>query len=352
MAQGEFEFNTVFGRNLVTELGGFVHPPFLVVTMADLWPIFRDRLPGGVAVHLVESMEEAALDEAAHSFGDIQAFIGLGGGQAIDAAKYFSWRRRRSLFQVPTSLSVDAVFGHRAGVRRGGQVHYVGWAVPDCVFIDYEVIAAAPRPTNRAGVGDVLCFYTGILDWRHAIERGQAEPRWPYRQNLVDISMAKVEAILAHQTEIRDMTEIGVEALVDGLKWGGASYCASGWCPRHIEGFEHFFFYALEYRTGRKFLHGQPVALGVVIGTRLHDKRAEEFLGAIHTIGIDIRPEAMGLSWEDVTSTLYGLSSYVREAGLWYGIAHDAKIDAAFVNELRADIEALYGPWSASPCDS
>ena len=37
-----------------------------------------------------------------------------------------------------------------------------------------------------------------------------------------------------------------------------------GWNPRHIEGVEHFFFYNLERRTGRHFIHGQPVGLGIV----------------------------------------------------------------------------------------
>ena len=115
--------------------------------------------------------------------------------------------------------------------------------------------------------------------------------------------------------------------------------------PQAYRRIDHFFFYALEALTGRKFLHGQPVCLGTYIGTLLHGQRAEEILQAIHRIGVDIRPEAMGVTWEQVAETLIGLGDFVRATGLWYGIAHDAMIGPDFVARLRAGIEDLYGFW-------
>ena len=35
-----YGFPTIFGRGLLDEFKHFVNPPFLVVTMEDLWPIF------------------------------------------------------------------------------------------------------------------------------------------------------------------------------------------------------------------------------------------------------------------------------------------------------------------------
>ena len=64
-------FLTVFGRGLVGELPNFVHAPYLVVTMADLWPLFEASLSGPslAGVHLVDTIEleqlDHALDEAA-----------------------------------------------------------------------------------------------------------------------------------------------------------------------------------------------------------------------------------------------------------------------------------------------
>ena len=50
-------FPVVFGHQLIGELPAFVHRPYLVVTMADLWPHFEDQLAGPhlAGVHLVDT---------------------------------------------------------------------------------------------------------------------------------------------------------------------------------------------------------------------------------------------------------------------------------------------------------
>lgn len=341
-----YGFPTVFGRGLVAELNNFVHRPFLVVTMEDLWPIFRDQLDERLCrPHFVRSVAEEDLRAEIETLPACEAIVGLGGGQALDTAKYFAWKLRLPIFQVPTALSVNAVYGQRSGLRIDGQVRYVGWTVPEAVYIDYDVIRAAPRQLNYSGIGDILCFHTGVLDWRYAEAQGKCEAKWPYNPHLAAQSLEKVEAVLRNKDEIRDLTDKGIEVLVDGLKWG-TSYHGAGWAPRHIEGIDHFLFYALEALTGVKFLHGQPVCLGVYAGSLLHDNRAEEMLEAIHHIGLDIRPEAMGITWEQTTEALCGLSDFVHKAGLWHSIAHDATITPAFAATLQRNIEARYGAWS------
>ena len=120
--------------------------------------------------------------------------------------------------------------------------------------------------------------------------------------------------MLKHRNDIRDLTDKGIEVLIDGLRWG-TSYHGCGWNPRHIEGIDHFFFYSLEYLTGKKFLHGQPVCLGVYIGSLLHNSRADEMLHCMHDIGLDIRPEAMGVTWQDAAQALFKLRDYVQAKG-------------------------------------
>ena len=71
-------------------------------------------------------------------------------------------------------------FGQRAGLRQDGLVRYLGWAVPEAVYVDFDVIQAAPASLNRAGVGDILCYHTAHWDWRAASESGVVEGRWPY----------------------------------------------------------------------------------------------------------------------------------------------------------------------------
>ncbi len=336
------QFTTIFGRNLLAEVPGFVLPKILVVTMDDLWPLFRDRLPDDVQVYTVRSMERSVLESELAKFEGVASILGLGGGQAIDAAKYFAWRLNKPLFQFPTSLSVDAVFGHRASVRENSIVKYAGFAVPQSVYIDLDIIEAAPGTLNIGGVGDVFCFITGVMDWRHAERQGKCEARWPYDDSLARISLAKAEAALNALDDLRDLTPDGIRIMVDALKWGGASYHGAGWNPRHIEGVEHYIFYALEAHTKKKFLHGQAVCLGLILGAMMHGQRVDELLHAVAYLGVDIHPGTMSIEWEDVFQAMHGLKDFVVREDLAYGIANDFVVTDTFLNEARDKIEGAF----------
>ena len=161
-------------------------------------------------------------------------------------------------------MTVNAPFGQRAGLRRDGIVRYLGWAVPEAVYVDYDVIRSAPAGLNRAGVGDILCYRTAHLDWRLSRDLGKEEPRWPYDEGLVAEADARLTSVLSALDAIHDVTDGGIHTLMEAHRWGVNTFHAAGWNPRHIEGVEHFLFYNLEHLTGQHFIHGQPVGLGTL----------------------------------------------------------------------------------------
>ncbi len=341
------EFTTVFGRGLVEELPIIAHPPYLVVTMDDLWPRFSAALQvdGFGAVHMVETLDIGQLAAIVETLPPVASVIGLGGGQAIDVAKYVAWRRRLPLFQVPTSMTVNAPFGHRAGLRRDGHVRYVGWAVPEAVYVDVDVIRSAPTRINRAGIGDILCYHTAHADWRLARDLHREEPRWPYDERLVAAARERLDSVLGALDDIRAVTDHGIRTLMLAHRWGGAAFHNAGWNPRHIEGMEHFLFYNLERMTGRHFIHGQPVGLGVYAGAMLQGNEPDAMLDALVRAGVDIRPEAMGVTWDDVDQALRTLPESAREAGLWFTTADVRPFDDVVIREIRRGVTAAYGGW-------
>lgn len=340
--EGE-KFNTVYGRNLFAEIKNFVHRPYLVVTMEDLWEKFKDKFDDTMAgVYFVKTLEHDELVKHADKLPAFKAVVGVGGGQAMDVAKFFSWINQKPLFQFPTSMATNAVFGHRAGIRFGSKVRYIGFVVPQAVYVDIDVIQSAPKHLNRSGVCDIFCYHTALFDWKLAETRGKLEPYWPYDERLANQSRTTLNSVIDAVDEIRDVTEDGIRVLMEADRWGGAAFHNAGWNPRHIEGVDHFLFYTLEYLTGKKFIHGQPVCLGIYIGSALQENEPMKMLDLIHRVGVDIRPEAMGLDWDTVAEGLKKMAWYVKEAGLWYTIASDRPVTDSFIDNVKQEIIRKY----------
>lgn len=100
------DFQTILGRNLVGELKNFVHRPFLLCTMEDMWPKFRTFFDEAeFSPYFVHSVDEQVLLKDLEQLPRFEAVVGLGGGMAVDTAKYFVWKKRVPLFQIQTALS-------------------------------------------------------------------------------------------------------------------------------------------------------------------------------------------------------------------------------------------------------
>ena len=230
-------FQTISGFNQIQELDNFIVPNTCIVTMDDIWKLYKNRFPKNIDVYFVNTLEEKELEKEVSKFINYKMVIGFGGGQALDIAKYFSWKCNLKLFQFPTSISVDAVFGHRSGIRRDGNVNYIGWAIPECIFLDYEIIQSAPKVYNYSGIGDVLCFYTGVLDWQYANKQNKCEEKWSYKSKLANKSLAYVDDLLLNAENIREMNIEGINTIISAHQWGGNSFFFKWLEPKAYRGY-------------------------------------------------------------------------------------------------------------------
>jgi glycerol-1-phosphate dehydrogenase [NAD(P)+] len=341
-------FTTVFGRGLVGELQLVAHRPYLVVTMDDLWPAFEGQLGEHLAgVYRVTTLDLDQLVADAEALPAHRSIIGLGGGQASDVAKFFTWSRGAALFQVPTAMTTNAPFSHRPLLRDGGRAVAIGYAVPEAVYVDFDVIRSAPPLLNRSGACDVLCYHTAHYDWKLAHELGKDEARWPYDPSMVAEARQSYDAVYAALDDIRDVNDAGIRALMLAHRWGGAAFHNAGWNARHMDGVDHAFLYCLENVTGHHFIHGQAVGLGIYLGSELQDNEPEAMLATLHRTGVDIRPEAMGVSWDDVATAMRRLGSYVRFAEYWFTVADVRPVTDGLLDRARERLYATFGTWEA-----
>jgi hypothetical protein len=80
----------------------------------------------------------------------------------------------------------------------------------------------------------------------------------------------------------------------------------------------------------------------------MHGVGADEMVAALGRAGVDIRPEAMGVTWDDAAAAMRTLGTFVREAGLWHSIADERPVDDGVVDEVRDRVMAAYGAWQAT----
>ena len=140
------------------------------------WSSVAARVAPPARVIIVASMELAHLESLVAQEPDSDTVVGLGGGFAIDTAKFIAWKTGKRLIQIPSITSVDAGFTDAIGVRSDGRVRYIGRVLPEYVALDIDLVRSAPKRMNRSGVGDILSCHTGLWDWRFAVDRGEGAP--------------------------------------------------------------------------------------------------------------------------------------------------------------------------------
>jgi len=183
--------------------------------------------------------------------------IALGGGVVGDITGFAaaSYMRGVQFFQVPTTLlaQVDSSVGGKTGVNhRLGKNLLGAFHQPGMVLIDTQTLDTLPAREFRAGLAEVVKYGAILdcefLDWLEnsveAINSRQASALSFLISRSVQ-SKAKVVAA--------DETETGIRAILN---------------------FGHSFGHALEAITGySEYLHGEAVAIGMVIAATLSEQR-------------------------------------------------------------------------------
>jgi len=96
------------------------------------------------------------------------AIVGMGGGKALDVAKYVAFMAKLPYIATPTSLSNDGFCSPQASLTIDGKRRSLAAAMPFGVVVDTSLCAQAPRILSLSGVGDLAAKFTAIHDWKLA----------------------------------------------------------------------------------------------------------------------------------------------------------------------------------------
>lgn len=188
-----------------------------------------------------------------HKFDRKSLLVAFGGGVIGDMTGFTAslYQRGIDFIQVPTTLlsQVDASVGGKTGVNNRFGKNLVGaFYQPKGVYIDTHFLETLPSREFGAGMAEIVKM--AVMFDRDFFEFLETH----------DLSKDKA----ALEQAIRRCVELKAEVVSQDEKEQGV---------RAVLNYGHTFAHVIEHETGfSKFLHGEAVAMGMVMANRLAEK--------------------------------------------------------------------------------
>lgn len=232
----------------------------------------------GEGIEVVSSSEAAdnRFEDAAAAFAalpkKVAAVVGIGGGKALDMAKYLAFLARLPYFAAPTSLSNDGFCSPQSSLTMAGARRSLAAALPQGVVIDTDVCLSAPRILWLSGVGDLASKLTAVFDWKLAFHhRGE-----PVDDLAALLSDATVHQFMDNPSfDAKGMELLGTALMLNGI---AMEICGSS---RPASGSEHLISHALDASSARPRLHGLQVGVASYVVSRLQGGQQTEALARL-----------------------------------------------------------------------
>jgi 3-dehydroquinate synthase len=240
---------------------------YAIITDSHVGPLYADSVRAALSkiakgsVHTVPAGEAHKSRESWSRITDelFQAgcardttIIALGGGVVGDLAGFVAatFMRGVPVVQVPTSLlaMIDASVGGKTGVDTPAGKNLVGaFHLPAFVVADVQVLSSLPDAHRRAGLAEAIKH--GIIADASYLERIES--------NLANILAAVPDATL-------DLVTRSVEIKADVVRADPREHGL-----RKTLNFGHTIGHAIEHVSGYSLLHGECVAIGMVLEARI-----------------------------------------------------------------------------------
>ncbi|MFT8872100.1 MAG: iron-containing alcohol dehydrogenase family protein [Sporolactobacillus sp.] len=236
---------------------------------------------------------ESLVDRAFQLPAQTEAVLGIGGGKAIDAAKYTALLRKWPFISVPTSTSSDAFASSNTSLTIHGRRISVHAKMPYGIVIDIDVIKHAPDCFVYSGVGDLAAKITAAEDWIFEERNG--------RTRVDDCALMLAKKAVNSFVRVDFGTihdDLFLKELVDSLTMSGISMEIAG-DSAPTSGSEHLISHALDKLSSRPQLHGIQVGVATYLMSKVQQHRYERVEKVLHQTGFFDFAATTGMSTVD-----------------------------------------------------
>jgi glycerol-1-phosphate dehydrogenase [NAD(P)+] len=246
---------------------------------------------------------EVARLAAAPALREADAVVAVGGGKTIDVAKSACAVAELPLIVVPTQLTADGIASPVSVIRDAdGRLRSGPGRLPIAVAVDLAVVGKAPAARTRAGLGDLLANPCALHDWHLGAAAGGEEVddfAALLSQSAADLVYAAAPVSLGDGPPPAEF----LHRLLRGLVLSGLAMEIAG-SSRPCSGSEHLISHALDSLHPGTAQHGEQVAFGALLATRLQGgdwRRLREFMRAA---GLSDAAAGFGLPAEDIAGVV------------------------------------------------
>lgn len=230
-----------------------------------------------------------------------EIIIGVGGGKAIDIAKYVASGNQMKFISIPTTPSHDGIASPFASIRDLSRPVSVKAATPVLIIADIDAISRAPRRNIIAGCCDLIGKFSAILDWRLA-HRLRGEYYGEYAASLALLS-AKHIVKYSRWFAAKDIPVGAIRVLVEALISSGIAMAIAG-STRPASGSEHMIAHAIDVVANYPALHGEEVGIGSIIALYLHGRNWRRVRSILKSMGAAVKAKDIGVSREQLVEAL------------------------------------------------
>lgn len=232
-----------------------------------------------IKVSRKETVTSVELENIAHTAfslsSGVKAVVGVGGGKALDFAKYAAYLLRLPYIAVPTVMSNDGFCGPSASLTVEGKRKSVKSDIPFGVVIDLNIIKTNPDVFLYSGIGDMVSKITALRDWKDAFRKGYE--RFNDFAALMAYNSLDI-LFLKHTFDIRSAEF--QRSLANSLLIGGIAMEMAG-SSRPASGSEHLISHALDAISAKPKAHGIQVGAATYLCALL---QKNENLKDVHTV--------------------------------------------------------------------
>lgn len=256
-----------------------LEPPYAVISDPNTHSVMGGKVESAleslgtvIKIHLGNNPYADMISAEALSAETTKAgtLIAVGSGTINDLCKYAAAKQGKPCAVFATAPSMNGYTSVNSAITEHGHKKSLATVAPDGVFMDLEVLAAAPKRMIRSGLGDSVCRATAQVDWLLAHLLFDSE----YREAPFSLLVDDEEGLLAEPEALvsGDLDAMGRLARLLVLSGVGMTVCGGSFPASQGEHLISHYIEMMHPSDWNVAFHGEQIAVTTCVMARLQER--------------------------------------------------------------------------------